>query len=723
MEQAITAVGKDGFDGVYVANDGMASGAIAALKGANIDPADRPVTGQDAELAAIQRILTGEQLMTVYQPIRQIAETSAELAVDMVNGKTAEAAALAKSKVDNGHEQVPSVLLDTIVMTKDNIKDTVVAEGFLKAEQICSGPAAAACGDAGLSCPRAAGAATPPPVERGRSGPSRLVGPGPQGGDKPGSDQLGTGDRAANHHRPGAGVEGGAGLPRRGDASLCDHGHPDARRQRRHQLQVGTRPLPAVGGVAGEGGCGQVGAGRCGRGTLLKGGDVGHDQAAVGPAEPRDDLGDGRSVGARAAGRVDGDDLGAGLGDGACVVDRGRDVDPLGALLPQPDHRHVHGLAHGLDVGRAVGPDPHRPPEHGRPGHGGHERRAVERVPGRGLAGHHQAASQPPEDGVGLHAAHGGGPGRPRRASSAAPTTTASLPRRAGSMGTPVTAGSRCRRKCRSAAAQYRPAGTATPPPTTTDSGSTALTSPASSWPRTPPPSSTTSTAGPSPVSARRATSAKPTASPRAKALASLSNRTGRPSRAVSCWTRGTPAHPAMASVDATTVPAAGSTTPAVPTPQAATSARRAPSARPSPATTSSTARGPSRAGVGASRTSSTRWSASTSPTRVLVPPMSTPRQSPPVPVPTAALLAHGASSTAADSSPSTTAAVSNSSMNPHGHLRNETPDPPARAMAYPARMLLSSRPAHGGVGHSAGHSTRRYSARLKRTGWTTHPT
>ena len=151
MEQAITAVGKDGFDGVYVANDGMASGAIAALKGANIDPADRPVTGQDAELAAIQRILTGEQLMTVYQPIRQIAETSAELAVDMVNGKTAEAAALAKSKVDNGHEQVPSVLLDTIVVTKDNIKDTVVAEGFLKAEQICSGPAAAACGDAGLS--------------------------------------------------------------------------------------------------------------------------------------------------------------------------------------------------------------------------------------------------------------------------------------------------------------------------------------------------------------------------------------------------------------------------------------------------------------------------------------------------------------------------------------------------------------------------------------------
>ena len=151
MEQAITAVGNDGFDGVYVANDGMASGAIAALKGAKIDPASRPVTGQDAELAAVQRILIGEQLMTVYQPIKKIAETSAELAVNMVNGKTAEAAAIATSKVDNGQEQVPSVLLDTIVVTKDNIKDTVVADGFLKADQICSGPAAAACAEAGLS--------------------------------------------------------------------------------------------------------------------------------------------------------------------------------------------------------------------------------------------------------------------------------------------------------------------------------------------------------------------------------------------------------------------------------------------------------------------------------------------------------------------------------------------------------------------------------------------
>jgi D-xylose transport system substrate-binding protein len=149
MEQAITSVGRNGFDGVYVANDGMAGGAIAALKGAQIDPSQRPVTGQDAELAAIQRILVGDQLMTVYQPIRKIAEAAAALAVPLAQGKTPPA--IAKSKVDNGRKQVPSVLLDTIAITKSNIADTVVADGFLKAGQICTGRYAKACATAGIS--------------------------------------------------------------------------------------------------------------------------------------------------------------------------------------------------------------------------------------------------------------------------------------------------------------------------------------------------------------------------------------------------------------------------------------------------------------------------------------------------------------------------------------------------------------------------------------------
>jgi D-xylose transport system substrate-binding protein len=149
MEQSITALGKDGFDAVYVANDGMAGGAIAALKGADIDPATRFVTGQDAELAGVQRILTGEQLMTVYQPIIQIAESAAELAVPIAQGEEPPAD-LAKDKVDNGAKQVPSVLLETIAIEEDNIESTLVKDGFLDVGEICTGPYAKSCQEAGL---------------------------------------------------------------------------------------------------------------------------------------------------------------------------------------------------------------------------------------------------------------------------------------------------------------------------------------------------------------------------------------------------------------------------------------------------------------------------------------------------------------------------------------------------------------------------------------------
>jgi D-xylose transport system substrate-binding protein len=149
MEQSITSLGNDGFDAVYVANDGMAGGAIAALKGAGIDPGSRFVTGQDAELAGIQRILAGEQLMTVYQPIIDIAETAAELAVPIAQGEEPPAD-LVKDRVDNGAKQVPSVLLNTIAVQEDNIESTVVKDGFLDVSEICTGKYAADCKEAGL---------------------------------------------------------------------------------------------------------------------------------------------------------------------------------------------------------------------------------------------------------------------------------------------------------------------------------------------------------------------------------------------------------------------------------------------------------------------------------------------------------------------------------------------------------------------------------------------
>jgi D-xylose transport system substrate-binding protein len=149
MEQAITALGKDGFAGVYSANDGMASGIIAAMKSAGIKPSSRPTTGGDSEAAAIQRILTGEQYSTIYLAIKKQAETSAQLAVAAAQGKPAPAG-LVNGKVDNGTEQVPSVLLSPIAVTKDNINDTVIKDGFLTPAEICTGPYAAACAKAGI---------------------------------------------------------------------------------------------------------------------------------------------------------------------------------------------------------------------------------------------------------------------------------------------------------------------------------------------------------------------------------------------------------------------------------------------------------------------------------------------------------------------------------------------------------------------------------------------
>jgi D-xylose transport system substrate-binding protein len=149
MEQAITAVGKDGFVGVYAANDGTAGGAIAAMKSAGIDPSTRPTTGQDAELAAIQRILADEQYMTVYKAIKPEAEAAAELAVALVNGEDPPSG-LVNDKVDNGMEQVPSVLLKPVAVTKDNIQDTIVKDGFWKPSEICTGKYAQACQQAGI---------------------------------------------------------------------------------------------------------------------------------------------------------------------------------------------------------------------------------------------------------------------------------------------------------------------------------------------------------------------------------------------------------------------------------------------------------------------------------------------------------------------------------------------------------------------------------------------
>jgi D-xylose transport system substrate-binding protein len=149
MEQTITALGKKGFDAVYVANDGMAGGAIAAMKSAGLEPGSFFVTGQDAEVTGVQRILKGEQLETVYQPLKIIASKSAEIAVPLAQGKPVPSG-IAPDKTDNGAGQVPSVLVPTLSVDKSNVNDTVVKDGFLKASDICTSAYKSACTEAGI---------------------------------------------------------------------------------------------------------------------------------------------------------------------------------------------------------------------------------------------------------------------------------------------------------------------------------------------------------------------------------------------------------------------------------------------------------------------------------------------------------------------------------------------------------------------------------------------
>jgi D-xylose transport system substrate-binding protein len=148
-QQAITALGNNGFDGIYAANDGTAGGAIAAMKGAGIDPSTKPTTGQDAELAGIQRIVAGDQYMTVYKAYKPEAETAATIAVALTNGKSVPSGVVNK-KVSNGQKDVDSVILTPVAVTTANVKDTVVKDGLWSINQICAGSYAAACKKAGL---------------------------------------------------------------------------------------------------------------------------------------------------------------------------------------------------------------------------------------------------------------------------------------------------------------------------------------------------------------------------------------------------------------------------------------------------------------------------------------------------------------------------------------------------------------------------------------------
>jgi D-xylose transport system substrate-binding protein len=130
MENALST-NHNNIQAVIAANDGTAGGVISALAEQGL-AGKVPVSGQDADLAALQRIVEGTQTMTVYKPIDEIATKAAEMAVSLAKGQPV----VTDKKVNNGKIEVPSILLDPIEVTKENIRETVIKGGFQKIEEV-----------------------------------------------------------------------------------------------------------------------------------------------------------------------------------------------------------------------------------------------------------------------------------------------------------------------------------------------------------------------------------------------------------------------------------------------------------------------------------------------------------------------------------------------------------------------------------------------------------
>ncbi len=130
VNAAITIAGPT-FGAVLATNDGTAGGAIQALVEEGL-AGKIVVTGQDADRAACQRIERGVQTMSVYKPLKRLASAAAEAAVTLAQRKVL----IAKDSVSNGFKQVPCILQDVIVVHRGNLRETVVADGFHRLEDL-----------------------------------------------------------------------------------------------------------------------------------------------------------------------------------------------------------------------------------------------------------------------------------------------------------------------------------------------------------------------------------------------------------------------------------------------------------------------------------------------------------------------------------------------------------------------------------------------------------
>ena len=130
MSAAIEST-KGDIAAVVASNDGTAGGAIQALEEHKL-AGKVLVSGQDADLAAIIRILDGTQTMTIYKPLGSQATLAAEAAVAWAKGETIKTTA----SVSIGNKTIPATLLVPVTVTKDNVKQTVIKDGFQNLETI-----------------------------------------------------------------------------------------------------------------------------------------------------------------------------------------------------------------------------------------------------------------------------------------------------------------------------------------------------------------------------------------------------------------------------------------------------------------------------------------------------------------------------------------------------------------------------------------------------------
>ncbi|HJT58413.1 MAG TPA: substrate-binding domain-containing protein, partial [Ktedonobacteraceae bacterium] len=138
MQAALTA-NQNNIQIAYVANDGMAGTVIAALKAVKLN-GKVLVTGQDATVAGLQSILEGDQSMTVYKAINKEAMATAQLVAAISNGTDTSSIVNGQTTVPiTGGGNIPSVLETPVAVDKTNIATTVIADGFVTKDQLCSG--------------------------------------------------------------------------------------------------------------------------------------------------------------------------------------------------------------------------------------------------------------------------------------------------------------------------------------------------------------------------------------------------------------------------------------------------------------------------------------------------------------------------------------------------------------------------------------------------------